>query len=123
MQSIVDAFAETFHISTRKASILVVLCAAAFLGLAAFTVRMLVITDYHNISYSQCYVSAKPEPYRGGFRSSYEIYPITTSCGSFEIIDTDLNDNISLNGTYELVTGPKTTLEQPYVISAVPSKK
>lgn len=123
MKNIINTVKDALGINSRGAAVLTVVCGLVFLGLTAFVIRIYATTDYHNISYSNCHVSAKPAPYYGGFKSSVKIYPITTSCGSFTIVHADLYDSISVNETYEIVTGPKTTLEQPDVISAVPSKK
>jgi hypothetical protein len=123
MQSLIASIQALFPVTAKGAVVLIWMCGFMFVGLAGFVVNMMVTTDYRNVSYSSCHVSDKPEPYNGGFRGSLKIYPITTSCGSFKIVRADLADSISLDETYDIVTGPKTTLHQPDVISAVPSKK
>ena len=123
MKDLIESIQALFPVSTKGAVALIWMCGFMFVGLGVFVVNMLVTTDYRNISYSNCQVSDKPTPYNGGFRGSLKIYPITTSCGSFETIRADLADNILLNETYEIVTEPKTTLEQPYVISATLTQK
>lgn len=123
MKDLIESVQALFPVSTKGAVVLMWMCGFMFVGLGGFVVNMLVTTDYRNISYSNCQVSDKPTPYNGGFRGSLKRYPITTSCGSFETIRADLADNILLNETYEIVTEPKTTLEQPYVISATLTQK
>lgn len=123
MKDLIASIQALFSVSTKGAVVLIWMCGFMFVGLAGFVVNMLVTTDYRDISYSNCQVSDKPAPYRGGARGSLTIYPITTSCGSFTTIRADFADSIILNETYEFVTGPKTTLDQPDVISATLTPK